>query len=1166
MSFDLAEEIRGYDAAEHGKPYSPRTPDADLVLVDCEHDPSSLSVAAANGVLNRIFDAIVEDPENVTLPENLDSIRFILIHAYSVPTPSLDKLLELMTAGLATEAENAQADLDQDKTDSVQDHRLRLEIFAFHLQWLLNAVDERFRAAERQGPARPGKKTKKDTTSWDPSPRIVAALKTMSDLLHRVKLSKIFVTTADRDTFIKLVTTPVYFLLEHEKRVKQDRNFRQHTYKVLCAAVKEHGHGYSAQTIIYQRLTNYKHLFEPMAEFVHILANEYAYPQLAEDVLRDLSSREYGPAETEGPRSIGEFISKLSDLNPRLVIKQFPLLKALLDAEPYPLRNSIISVCQDLIAMLHRDLVNLGDVGTESDAIENNIQDYLDLLDARFMDVSHYCRCKTISEYTKILDLDHFDFAARRQTTAELACRSLEDKSSQVRINAIKLLTKLVETHPFRRLYQAQLSLSAYQARLEEIDAEMERVRPTGQDLDSMVNSLVDQPTQMSPAKEPTAEAVERAEKNAEAYAACKQIRRLVSDAIAFIEVVDAASKAAIPLLGAKSKSEVIATMNFFRKTYAHGVESAHVGLRRMLRLIWTKGASEEGKNVPDHLIECYQEFFFIPPPGYSPDQAACWIARNMVSLTYDSTQADLTSLEKLLSTMVSDGKIAPLVTDKLWDMYRVQADTSRKQRRGVINVLGMLTLADPDIVVREMETCLEIGLGRQGVKDLVLARYTCVALMRMNANAKTRGAKAPTMTRLDNSHMVLQRLQQMILRETDSSDWYAMAEQALGTIYVLSNHPDVLCTEIIRHKTKSVFAMPDPDAMEVDGPASGQTLALSQLLFIVGHVAIKQIVHLELCEQDFKRRKAAKAEEARQRAEEEDEMDMIAGNEDEFADAVQAVREQELLFGPQSILTQFGPMVREICANDTRWANKDLQAQAALCMAKLMCVSSLYCSDNLDLMIKILGRSKDATTRSNLVIAFADMLACFNHLLDKETNKIFNRLSDSSLSVRRTCLLTLTFLVLAGQIKVKGHLGKMAKCIEAEDEWTREMSRMFFAELSGKDNAVYNNFLDMISTLSADESLSEDQFKKIAKFVSAFVEGDKQTKQLAARLAFKLQRAADEKEWSYYAHVLGLLPHKDEEIAKVIGEGYKTVESQEIKSQTAPSQGIPIVQVQVAG
>jgi len=90
---------------------------------------------------------------------------------------------------------------------------------------------------------------------------------------------------------------------------------------------------------------------------------------------------------------------------------------------------------------------------------------------------------------------------------------------------------------------------------------------------------------------------------------------------------------------------------------------------------------------------------------------------------------------------------------------------------------------------------------------------------------------------------------------------------------------------------------------------------------------------------------------------------------------------------------------------------------------------------------------------------------------------------------VKRTCLMTLTFLILAGQVKVKGQLSEMAKCIEDGDDRIRDMSRMFFSELAGKDNAVYNQFVDMFSLLSTDESLEEDQFKKIIRFLATFIE-----------------------------------------------------------------------------
>jgi condensin complex subunit 1 len=70
-----------------------------------------------------------------------------------------------------------------------------------------------------------------------------------------------------------------------------------------------------------------------MAEFLHILAEQYDYPQLADEVLRELSNKEFNSNDTKGPKSVSAFMVKLSELAPRLVIKQVTLLAKQLDSE-----------------------------------------------------------------------------------------------------------------------------------------------------------------------------------------------------------------------------------------------------------------------------------------------------------------------------------------------------------------------------------------------------------------------------------------------------------------------------------------------------------------------------------------------------------------------------------------------------------------------------------------------------------------------------------------------------------------------------------------------------------------------------------------------------------------------------------------------------------------
>ena len=866
-----------------------------------------------------------------------------------------------------------------------------------------------------------------------------------------------------------------------------------------------------------------------MAEFLHILSEQYDYPQLTDEVLRDLSNKEFNNNDTRGPKSVSTFFVKLSELAPRLIIKQMTLLIKQLDSESYTLRCAVIEVCGNLI-------IDLSKQEERNENSKTQINGFFDILEERFLDTNPYCRVRNIQVYMRICDLEQ-KFPKRRQAVAELATRSLEDKSSNVRRNAIKLLGKLVATHPFSVMHGSQLSYKEWDERLRAVEANMDALKPPAESpglgekpskSEETVDSVLldDATTLESPRKEPApmtveqqAKALEKAQEQAatsEMMGRLQLTRKYYSEAIRFIEVLHAGTPVVCQLLSSKNKSEVIEAMDFFVIIDAYKIEAARIGIRRMLRLIWTKGNSDEGKGVQTHLIDCYRGLFFTAPDSFSANDAANYVARNMISLTFGATPAELTSLEQLLNTMVNANHVSEPVVAKLWQVYSVQKqEISKNQRRGAIIVLGMLATADPEIVVKEMGPMLRIGLGPLGTTDLVLAKYTCLALRRMNQSKRQGKDGLAAFSRLPNDHAVLARLAAVVEIVSDSKEWFGVAEQALSAIYALSKHPDDLCSEILRRQTRHVF---QPKAERSNSPMKSveiqaglpssslqkpeqtqkESLALSQLLFVVGHIAIKQIVHLELCELDFKRRKAEKEKTKTadaspvkgKAAEDADELDLIGGTtEDDFTEAMTHIRERELLFGEKSLLSNYGPMVAEICSNNTMYPDENLQAAATLCMAKLMCVSSEFCEKHLPLLITILERSRNPVTRSNVVIALGDMAVCFNHLIDENTDFLYRRLNDGDGSVKRTCLMTLTFLILAGQVKVKGQLGEMAKCLEDSDKRIADLSRMFFTELATKDNAVYNQYIDMFSLLGADKELEEDAFKRIIKFLSSFIE-----------------------------------------------------------------------------
>lgn len=158
-------------------------------------------------------------------------------------------------------------------------------------------------------------------------------------------------------------------------------------------------------------------------------------------------------------------------------------------------------------------------------------------------------------------------------------------------------------------------------------------------------------------------------------------------------------------------------------------------------------------------------------------------------------------------------------------------------------------------------------------------------------------------------------------------------------------------------------------------------------------------------------------------------------------------------------------------------------------------------------MLFKILETSKDADIKSNIVIALGDVAVSFSNIIDENSNELYKGLSDKDLRVKKNTLMVLTHLILNGMIKVKGQLGEMAKCLEDPEPRIADLAKLFFKELSSKENAIYNNLPDgedslkssalliisilpVISHLSTGEhAVDEETFKSILKYIFTFIE-----------------------------------------------------------------------------
>ncbi|KAJ6460387.1 non-SMC mitotic condensation complex subunit 1-domain-containing protein [Mycena vitilis] len=1266
-SFELRDELQALQ-------------DIETYSIPHDHDLSSEDPAR---LLEGAVEAVADSSDAIGDPEVFDVYRSLLKYSDTVPGPTMNKLLDSLTSGLQAELDATMRDLE-DVPQVYLAHKVPLEMYAFLLQWFVSAV-EKVKQTDGDGPATPAPKTRKPrggktaaagrsrTTAakkaeWTWIDQIPATLNLISKVL-RLSTQRIWTTTAERDTFINCLTKPAYHVTESEAYMKV-QDIKLSVYKVICLAVKHHGHALTAQITIIQSMQFNEHLSEPMAECLTILAKEFDHAQLGDEILREIAAMNFIGQDNKGPRTFSKFLMKFSELAPRLMLKQMALLLGQLDSEAYPMRIGVVEV----IGAIIQDLADAEEDESSDGPQKKQINGLYDLLLERVLDTSSYVRSKVLGVLSRLCDMKKAKFPKQRLAVTQAAVGALEDKVATVRKSAAALIVKLLLTHPYGLMYGGMLTLEVWEedyrvlkAELAKIEAavsdgsapqeddqdaeapkkkkkkknpdddsmdvdeeeeddggdtdveeegnrdeeEGEEEEEEEQDEDPSAMSIDADGEEQTPKKKKKKKApklqprksqmavdmtdeqvaLETLETNQLLHLRLR--KKYYAEALNFIRQIEDTMDIMEKLLGSKNKPEVLEAIEFFRVAHEYKFAKADAGIKKMLHLIWNKdnsnSTSEDGqelKGIRQRLLECYRQLYFDPIAGMEPKAQVNRIAKNMIELTYNATLAELTSLEEMMRIMMDDDQIHPDVVAKLWSVYSINKPLPKAQRQGAIIILGMLALAKRGVLTDHVDVMLKVGLGHLGKADLTLARYTCVALQRLNGSAKKiKGSLLDKTIRIEMDNPIFHKLQEAVENPSRSKEWFGLAEQAINTAYALGDHPDLLCNDLIKKLTVRAFtprastnaelepasqseeppAERDPDAMDEDQPGDvsrgsedstappekaqqpksgdlGDAFELTQLLFVVGHVAIKHIVYLELVEREWKRQKDEKdgVDKQNAKAKDREELDQVAGNaEDEIGERIAGVRETELLYGPQSLLAVYGPMLVHVCGSPHKYKNRTLRAAATLSFSKFLCVSSQFCDQNHLLLFKILETSKNANIRSNIVIALGDVAVSFSSIIDENSNELYKGLSDPNLVVKKNTLMVLTHLILNGMIKVKGQLGEMAKCIEDPDTRISDLAKLFFKELSTKDNAIYNNLPDVISHLGIGEhAVDEETFQRTLTYIFSFIEKEKQAESIVEKLCQRFHLSEEPRQWRDIAFCLSLLPFKSERSVKKLIEG----------------------------
>ncbi|KAI9500685.1 non-SMC mitotic condensation complex subunit 1-domain-containing protein [Coemansia spiralis] len=1072
-------------------------------------------------------------------------------------------------------------------------------------------------------------------------------------LLHQLlqmPLGRIWNSVPERDTFIGVFTRLAHKIMENPVYTK-DSDFQSALFGSLCLWLQNYNGLYSLVTMITQNLQHYEHLSEAMAGLVQMAYDKHDGTQLADEVLRSIAGKSFSSVHDKtGPKNTARFLVKFSQLAPKALLRQMGLLIRHLDSEAHILRSAMVDVIGHLS-------LYLASQEEQTEIIKNQIGEYFDIIEQRFQDAHFLVRAKVL-QVCQFVCSGPAKFPKRRPKLINLIIGRLEDKASNVRKHAIRALTVLLETHPFS-LDGAELGLEKLETSLENINTELAQlakgvaaIQPdkAAGDPDANMDTDAedeagsdatnaeensgskagdgdagkaeddeDAATETGGDGKPNgnAEAHEFADAGLSPEMAAKAMhlqfqQRYYRDALYFVYQLQESQPLLLQLLGSTNKSEVMEAMDFFVAAVRFRVDGSQEGIRRMSHLIWTPststnstsgdGTQEEARGVRAKLLDSYMQLYLTPSERLSAAENTSRITRNLISLTFGATLAELTSLDELIRTLMGEGLINDAVINKLRSVYGyTKQRLPPAQRRGAIIILGMLAQANRSIVTDDIDLYLRIGLGKYGHEDLTIAKYTCMILQCLGAaKSKKPGAIAgidgEEIRRLSMDNPIFEGLRGILEEPRRDPEWFPAAEQALNTIYALGDKPEALVIQAVRAQAKLVQGLlassaiadaTDDDMMDVDGEgdeANNRTVPskatpsckhvdpwdLTRLVFFVGHIAIKEIVLLESIEAELKRRKIDDEPKRKKRAspkdkskgkrtkgrgsktqtvqdndpgeeEEDDELNQIAGTtEDEIGDIISAIRERELLFGNKSVLALFGPLLVHICKSLGKFNDRLLTVHATAALAKFMCVSSAFCEENLPLLLTLIQRAKSPVIRANISIALGDIAVCFNNLIGENVQYLYGPLHDGDVNVKKTTLMVLTHLILNGMVKVKGQLGEMAKCLEDKDQRVADMARLFFTELATKDNAVYNNLPDIISNLSVGAgAVNEESFGRIMKFLFEFIkEKDRQTENVVEKLCQRFRNTTDPRQCRDIAYCLALLPYKSERSIRRLMDG----------------------------
>jgi condensin complex subunit 1 len=218
-----------------------------------------------------------------------------------------------------------------------------------------------------------------NSSSWYDAKVFNCVLKTI-----KLNLDVLFVSSVDLDlVLIDLVFKSMRNCLEMQQ-VKKSNQLKDIIMEILQYSAVNYQ---SANTVLESHLIDFIRN-EDLSEFIALLISGIMEKSLTESLIKRLGSFNYCDNDSKLSKSVSKFLIKLSEIQPKGILKHMIYLQPLLDSESSTIRAAMVDTIGNVIHFyLAKD---------DDSSSEKNLLIYYDIISQRFLDTDALVRTRVL--------------------------------------------------------------------------------------------------------------------------------------------------------------------------------------------------------------------------------------------------------------------------------------------------------------------------------------------------------------------------------------------------------------------------------------------------------------------------------------------------------------------------------------------------------------------------------------------------------------------------------------------------------------------------------------------------------------------------------------------------------------------------------------------------